>query len=74
MKVLTYDEAQLHNTAVALGKFQGLHRGHMLLLNEILDLAKCGPSGILKAIYFFKLIFVTFMKRVVFANNTNGHG
>jgi len=41
LKVLTYDEAQLHNTAVALGKFQGLHRGHMLLLNEILDLAKC---------------------------------
>lgn len=41
MKVLTYDEAQLHNTAVALGKFQGLHRGHILLVNKILNLAKC---------------------------------
>ncbi len=40
MKVLIYDEAQLHNTAVALGKFQGLHKGHMLLVNKILDLAK----------------------------------
>lgn len=40
MKVLTYDDAQLHNTAVALGKFQGLHRGHMLLVDKILDLSK----------------------------------
>ncbi len=40
MKVLTYDEAQLHNTAVALGKFQGLHRGHILLIDRILQLAQ----------------------------------
>lgn len=40
MKVLSYDQAQLHNTAVALGKFQGLHRGHLLLINKIIDLAK----------------------------------
>lgn len=40
MKVLTYDETQLHNTAVALGKFQGLHRGHLLLINKISQLAK----------------------------------
>ncbi len=39
MKVLTYDETKLHNTAVALGKFQGLHRGHMLLIDKILNLA-----------------------------------
>ena len=40
MKVLTYDETQLHNTAVALGKFQGLHRGHLLLVDKILDISK----------------------------------
>lgn len=40
MKVLTYDEAQLNNTAVALGKFQGLHKGHLLLIDTILELAK----------------------------------
>lgn len=37
---LTYDEAQLYNTAVALGKFQGLHRGHILLIEKILSLSK----------------------------------
>ncbi len=37
---MTYQETQLHNTAVALGKFQGLHRGHLLLINQIVDLAK----------------------------------
>ena len=40
MKVLTYEEAQLHNTAVALGKFQGLHRGHLLLIDRIHDLGE----------------------------------
>ncbi len=40
MKALTYEEAQLHNTAVALGKFQGLHKGHILLVDKIKELAK----------------------------------
>ncbi|MBQ8167643.1 MAG: bifunctional riboflavin kinase/FAD synthetase [Lachnospiraceae bacterium] len=40
MNNLPYQEAQLHNTAVALGKFQGLHRGHLLLVDKILELAK----------------------------------
>lgn len=40
MKVLTLETAQLHNSVVALGKFQGLHRGHLLLINKIIDVAK----------------------------------
>ncbi|MBQ9936010.1 MAG: bifunctional riboflavin kinase/FAD synthetase [Lachnospiraceae bacterium] len=40
MVELTYDEAQLYNTAVALGKFQGLHKGHLLLIEKILSLSK----------------------------------
>ncbi len=40
MVELTYDEAQLYNTAVALGKFQGLHKGHLLLIDTILSLSK----------------------------------
>lgn len=40
MVELTYDEAQLYNTAVALGKFQGLHKGHLLLIETILSLSK----------------------------------
>lgn len=40
MRNIPYEEAQLHNTAVALGKFQGLHRGHILLVNKVMELAK----------------------------------
>lgn len=40
MKVIDYEDAKLTNTAVALGKFQGLHRGHMLLIDKIAMLAK----------------------------------
>lgn len=40
MKIIDYKEAKLQNTAVALGKFQGLHKGHMLLIDEIASLSK----------------------------------
>lgn len=40
MKVLTYDETKLHNTAIALGKFQGIHKGHLLLIDKIIELAE----------------------------------
>lgn len=40
MKILTYDNIKLNNTAVALGKFQGLHQGHMLLIHEICKKSK----------------------------------
>lgn len=49
LKTLTYDEAQLHNTAVALGKFQGLHRGHILLIDKIKELAK--NNGLTSAVF-----------------------
>ena len=39
MNIVAYDKAQFDNTAVALGKFEGIHRGHMLLLDEIVSLA-----------------------------------
>ena len=35
MKVTTYEQVQVDKSAVALGKFQGLHKGHMLLLEKI---------------------------------------
>lgn len=39
MDILRYENANLNNTAVALGKFQGLHKGHMLLIGEVLRLS-----------------------------------
>lgn len=33
---------KFQNTAVALGKFDGIHRGHQLLLNEIISKAEAG--------------------------------
>lgn len=39
MDILRYENANLNNTAVALGKFQGLHKGHMLLIEEVLRLS-----------------------------------
>lgn len=40
MRILNYKDVQLNNTVVALGKFEGLHKGHMLLLNKVLELSK----------------------------------
>lgn len=40
MKIIDYKEVKLQGTAVALGKFQGLHKGHMLLIHEIASLAE----------------------------------
>ncbi len=39
LDIVTYDNANLKHTAVALGKFQGLHKGHMLLIDEVLRLS-----------------------------------
>lgn len=39
MKITTYEKIQLDKSAVALGKFQGLHLGHMLLLDKIAALS-----------------------------------
>ena len=39
MEIIAYDNAKLNNTAVALGKFEGVHKGHMLLINKISELA-----------------------------------
>lgn len=39
MITVNYSQTNLNNTAVALGKFQGLHKGHMLLVDKILELA-----------------------------------
>ena len=38
---------QLKNTAVALGKFEGLHRGHQLLLKELVSFQKQGLSSVM---------------------------
>lgn len=40
MDIVDINNIKLNNTAVALGKFQGLHKGHMLLVDEIIKLAK----------------------------------
>ena len=40
MKIIDYTEVKLQGTAVALGKFQGLHKGHMLLIHKIVEMAK----------------------------------
>lgn len=43
---------KLENTAVALGKFEGLHRGHNLLLQE---LYKCHSKGLTSVMFTFDL-------------------
>lgn len=35
MEYIKDPDFHLENTAVALGKFEGLHRGHQLLFDEI---------------------------------------
>ncbi|MGN0436706.1 MAG: bifunctional riboflavin kinase/FAD synthetase, partial [Wujia sp.] len=40
MNIVSSDEVKLDNTTVALGKFQGLHLGHMLLLDKTVDIAR----------------------------------
>ncbi len=38
---------QLNNTAVALGKFDGMHNGHMLLINKLKELKKNGEISVI---------------------------
>lgn len=37
---------QFHNTAIALGKFEALHKGHQLLLNELKKYQQKGCTGV----------------------------
>lgn len=46
MKYIKDPEFQLENTAVALGKFEGLHRGHQLLFHEIKKQKKAGLQSV----------------------------
>lgn len=38
---------QLHNTAIALGKFDGFHRGHQLLLQQVKRWQEQGLTGVI---------------------------
>lgn len=40
MDIIAYDKVKLDSSVVALGKFEGLHRGHMLLIDRIVELAQ----------------------------------
>lgn len=46
MKYIKSAEFQLEHTAVALGKFEGIHRGHQLLLDEIIKQKKNGLQSV----------------------------
>lgn len=48
MKVIDYDKIQIKNMVVALGKFEGLHKGHMLLIDRVIRLSKENgyPGGV----------------------------
>ena len=35
MEYITSSDFHFKNTAVALGKFEGIHRGHKLLMDEV---------------------------------------
>lgn len=39
-------DLQLNNTAIALGKFDGIHLGHMLLIEQVLKLQERGLTGV----------------------------
>ena len=45
-------EFKLNNSVVTLGKFDGLHKGHQLLINHILELKK---KGYLSVVFTFSL-------------------
>lgn len=38
---------KLHNSAVTIGKFDGIHRGHQVLLNQILEQKKNGLNAVM---------------------------
>ncbi len=40
MKTIAYNDVKLDNSVVCLGKFQGLHKGHMLLVDKTIEIAK----------------------------------
>lgn len=46
MKYIKSADFHLENTAVALGKFEGIHRGHQLLLDEIIKQKKNGLQSV----------------------------
>ncbi len=43
---------KLHNSVVSLGKFDGIHRGHQLLLNRILEQKKLGYQAVMFTFMF----------------------
>lgn len=48
MKHITdVSELQLHNTAIALGKFDGIHRGHRMLLEQVKNWQRQGLTGVM---------------------------
>ncbi len=52
MQYITSSEFQIQNTAVALGKFEGIHLGHQLLINEV---KKQRENGLNSAIFTFDM-------------------
>ena len=39
------EQFQFHNTVVALGKFDGMHKGHQLIFDELIQYKATGISG-----------------------------
>ena len=35
------EQFQFHNTVVALGKFDGMHKGHQLIFDELIQYKHC---------------------------------
>ena len=52
MEYINSPDFKLENTAIALGKFEGLHRGHQLLLDEI---QKQKNKGLKSAVFTFDM-------------------
>ena len=52
MQYITSSEFQIQNSAVALGKFEGIHLGHQLLINEV---KKQRENGLNSAIFTFDM-------------------
>lgn len=46
MQYIRSSEFKLHNSAVALGKFEGIHLGHQLLLNELKEKKEQGLNSV----------------------------
>ena len=66
------EQFQFHNTVVALGKFDGMHKGHQLIFDELIQYKQLGYQA---AVFSFDRPPLNMLKhkhmRVIYTTNEN---